>query len=293
MRFKVREELEIGYTVKALYSVVLGLSGAEREVYAFVRSFSHGSDKLYFGGYEFMAAVTGYSVTAVGRAVRSLVKRGFIIRDVIFGKMRDTVTYRADVERERAMVAAHLTRERKRIAIDRGYDRSALVIEDFREREREAGVRREPRENEYRRENSAESEDERGLDVSAERERIKALDGLAGKVDNALIDKAKYGEVKMSAAECEGLASGASRPSPSDKPPESSGAAREDGGRSFAEASYGTDAYRPAEDSDVRLERTPERLALLRGLRGEDRESEDVVNRILYQNALNRTYGAI
>ena len=125
MRFKVIEELELGYPVKALYTVVLGLSGAERDVYAFIRSFCDKTgERCYFGNYEFMSQITGYSHTAIGRAMRSLIKRNYIIRGVIVGKVRDVITYRANVELEDKLVKEHLRRERKMIAVERGLDRS-------------------------------------------------------------------------------------------------------------------------------------------------------------------------
>ena len=121
MEFKTKEELEIGFWVRAGFAVALGLSLAEKEVYALIRSFSAAGDGEYYGNQYFIAEVLGVSLPTVGRAINSLLAKGLLRKEGRAGRYKESFIYRANVELEEELTEAYLRRARGRLKVESTY----------------------------------------------------------------------------------------------------------------------------------------------------------------------------
>lgn len=119
MNFITREALDVGYPIRAMYGCALGLSGAEMHVYAFVRAFSSNEDGCFYGSQLYMTKVTGLSAPTVSKALKSLVKSGFLLKDVHFCYDAVRPAYRVNDEKECRLVKEYLEREKRAHALAR------------------------------------------------------------------------------------------------------------------------------------------------------------------------------
>lgn len=119
MNFLTRNELDIGYPIRAMYGCALGLSGAEMHVYGFVRAFSSNDDGCFYGSQQYMSRVTGLSAPTVSKALKSLVKSGFLIKETHFCYDALRPAYRINEEKENRLVKQYLDREKRAREISR------------------------------------------------------------------------------------------------------------------------------------------------------------------------------